>query len=366
MFGRILVKSIALIANVVVVLLLLIALLATSVSPEKFLLPAYTTLVFPFIVLVNIGFVLFWVIARKWLFLISLISLIYAAPQIALAIPIHFGKSDKVFDQQHISVMTYNVMLNGMLEKDTDVKPNNVIRLIRDNNPDVLCLQEFSVSPDKKFLTEKDILKAYGDYPYWHITYKHRSDWSLIGVATFSKYPIIKRDTIHFDSNYNLCQFSDIVIDGDTIRFVNVHLESNRLTHKDKLMPIELKDNFNTEKLSGTTLHLSRKLGTAYRARAVQADSVAAVLKRSPFKTIVCGDLNDLPLSYAYSKIKGEMKDAYAESGFGPGWTYNESFFRFRIDHIFCSPYYKVLDCNIVKVAASDHYPVIAKIQIKL
>ena len=58
------------------------------------------------------------------------------------------------------------------------------------------------------------------------------------------------------------------------------------------------------------------------------------------------------------------MKDAYAESGFGPGYTYNESIFRFRIDHIFCSPEFGVLDCKIIKDKASDHYPVIAKIKI--
>ena len=364
MFGRILVKSLALIANIVVVFLLFVALLATTVSPEDFLLPAYTTLIFNVIVLANLGFVLFWAFARKWHFLISLAALIYAAPQISLAIPVNFGKSDKVLVQKHISVMTYNVMLNGMLEKDTEIKPNNVIRLIRENYPDVLCLQEFSVSPDKKYFTEKDIIASFGGYPYKHITYKHYSDWSSIGVATFSKFPILRKDSIHFDSDYNLCHFSDILINGDTVRVVNVHLESNRLTHQDKLMPVELKDNFDTDKLSGATLHLSRKLGLAYRVRAVQADSVAAMLKRTKYTKIVCGDFNDLPLSYSYTKIKGNMKDAYAEAGLGPCWTYNESLFLFRIDHIFCSPDYQVLDCEIIKNKASDHYPVIARIKI--
>ena len=186
MFGRILVKSIALIANVVVVLLLFIALLATTVSPEKILMPAYTTLIFPFIVVFNVGFILFWALARKWHFLISLAALIYAAPEIALAIPMHFGKSESVLAEKHISVMTYNVMLTGMLVKDTEENPNKVIRLIRAQNADVVCLQEFSVSPDKKYLTESDVRKAFRDYPYKHITYKYRSGWSLVGVATFS------------------------------------------------------------------------------------------------------------------------------------------------------------------------------------
>ncbi|MBN2765532.1 MAG: endonuclease/exonuclease/phosphatase family protein [Paludibacteraceae bacterium] len=364
MFGRILVKSIALIANLVVVLLLFTALLATVVSPEKILLPAYTTLVFPFLVIFNIGFVLFWAIVRKWYFLISLAALIYSAPQISLYIPIHFGQTINTDSLPHITVMSYNVMLNGMLEKDTDENPNKVIRLIRDENADILCLQEFSVSPDKKYMTEKDIRKAFADYPFSHITYKYRSDWSLVGVATFSKFPIVRKDSVHFDSDYNLCHYSDIIIDGDTLRFVNLHLESNRLTHQDKLMPMELKDNFNTEKLSGTTMHLSRKLGGAYRIRAVQADSVESMIRRSDFKTIVCGDFNDLPLSYAYSKIRGTMLDAYAQTGFGPGYTYNETIFRFRIDHIFCDSSFEIYDCEIIKNKASDHFPVVAKIKI--
>jgi hypothetical protein len=76
------------------------------VSPEKILLPAYTTLIFPVIVLFNIGFILFWALAKKWHFLISLAALIYAAPEIALAIPMHFGKSESVLAEKHNSVMT--------------------------------------------------------------------------------------------------------------------------------------------------------------------------------------------------------------------------------------------------------------------
>lgn len=365
MFGRAIVKGVALTANVVVVLIMLATLLASVVSPQKFILPAYATLIFPLFVIINIGFVVFWILAKKWLFLFSLVALLYVSPEISVIFPLHFGKTKVADNEKTIKVLSYNTKLNAMLVKHTASNPNPIIDYILNEDADIVCLQEFATSPNADFLTEKDVVKIFRDkYPYRYITYKAKSSWSEIGVATFSKFPIVNKDTVYFNSNYNLCQYLDVKIDDQVIRVVNVHLESNRLTKHDKDMPIELKDDFNAEKLSGTTMHLSRKLGSAYRIRAVQADSVAALISRTPYKLLLCGDFNDIPLSYSYTKIKGNMKDAFAESGFGLGWSYNESIFRFRIDHVMCSPEFNVIECKIGKPQGSDHYPVVSKINL--
>jgi endonuclease/exonuclease/phosphatase family metal-dependent hydrolase len=125
-----------------------------------------------------------------------------------------------------------------------------------------------------------------------------------------------------------------------------------------------LKDSFDTEKLSGTTLHLSRKLGAAYKARAVQADTIASIRNRSPYKVIICGDFNDVPVSYAYTKIKGNLKDAFSETGFGLGWTLNLSIYKFRIDYVLYDATFTTNYFNISKVKYSDHYPVYCQLNI--
>lgn len=348
----------------VVVIIMLLSLLGTKISPEEFILPSYVSLVFPVIIFLNICFVIFWVIARKWHFLFSLLALLLCSTQIADTVPLHFGRTQRDTAGKSVKILTYNTMMSGGMTKHTSDQPNNVIQFILDNDADIVCLQEFAVSPKEKYLTQEDVLRIFKKYPYRHIWYKQEQSWAKSGVATFSKYPIIKKKNIEIQSKYNVSVYTDIKIDGDTIRVFNNHLESNRLTERDRELPIQLKDSFDTEKLSGTTLHLSRKLGYAYKARAVQADTIASIRNRSPYKVIVCGDFNDVPVSYAYTKMKGNLKDAFSETGFGMGWTLNLSIYKFRIDYVLYDAAFTTSNFNVSKVKYSDHYPVYCQLNI--
>ena len=141
-------------------------------------------------------------------------------------------------------------------------------------------------------------------YPYKHVSFQLDKWYMNIGVATLSKYPIIEKRNIDFHADFNLSIYTDIVINGDTIRVVNNHLESNRITAKDMKRTDELRSSFSSEKLSSVTKYLSRKLSVAYRVRAKQADLIATLIEESPYKVISCGDYNDVPASYTYSKVK--------------------------------------------------------------
>lgn len=367
MFGRLLVKGTMFIANVVVVVLLLITMLASVVSPAIFVIPAFTSLLLPVIILLNVFFVFFWIIARKWYFLISLLLLIFAGNQVRAVIPLHLGKTIENHDQHAFKVLSYNTMMFGMLKKHTVESPNKVIEQILLTNADIICLQEFGVSPKStgEYLTQKDIDKIFKSYPYKHIVYNSEDNWRKSGIATFSKYPIVNKRNLSVGKEYGMSLYSDIKIGNDTIRMFNNHLESNRLTESDRHLPIELKDSFNSQKLSWITRLLSRKLFLAYKIRARQADRVAEQIKLSPYKVLVCGDFNDVPGSYTYTKIKGKMDDAFAETGLGLGWTYNLSIYKFRIDFMFYQPeHFKSDELEIDKVKYSDHYPIHVKYSI--
>lgn len=362
MFGRILVKGTMFIANIAIAILLLITMLASKVSPDTLSLPAFTTLIFPFTIAFNVFFVVFWLVARKWHFIISLALLLLSSEQISNTIPMHFGKiRNETAGLKKISVLSYNTMLFAHLQKHTAAKPNMIISHILQTNADIVCLQEFAVSPKKNsdYLTHNDIYRIFKNYPYKHIEYRQEENWKRSGIATFSKYPIVNKVNISNSADYGVSVYSDIKIGKDTIRVFNNHLESNRLTERDRHLPLELKDDFNSENLTGTTKQLSRKLILAYKRRAFQAERIADEIKLSPYRVLVSGDFNDVPASYTYTTIKGELKDAFAETGFGLGWTLNLSIYRFRIDYLMYDETAFTTDKLVIdKVKYSDHYPI--------
>lgn len=367
MIGKTIVKWIMIASNIVAVIFMVMTLIGSILSPQKFILPAYFALAFPIAIFTNIGFVVLWLLVSKWYFLLSLSILIFSSTEIKNTFPVHFGATKTSQENNLISLLTYNTKMSGELKKNTLRNPNKVIQYILDSNAEIVCLQEFTVSKKKEYLTQEDIFRIFKKYPYKHIQYKQRleGNLNLSGVATFSKYPIINKQKIEYPSNYNVSIYSDINVRGKVIRLINNHLESNRLTEHDKEMPLKLKDNFDTKELTGITLHLSRKLAISYKLRAVQADAVAKVINQSPYKVIVCGDFNDVPASYAYSKVKGKLKDAFAETGNGLGWTFNDLYYHFRIDYVFYdSTAFTPIRYKTDKVNYSDHYPVICKLNI--
>ena len=366
MFGKTILKLVLLASNCVAFFLMLLTLIGTVLNPATFVFPAYFALVYPIIILVNIGFVIFWLLARKWYFLLSLSILLFSSSRMNETFPVHIGKTEPVRTLNSIHILTYNTMVSGKLVKHTRKKPNKVIQYILDSNADIVCLQEFTISSNKEYITNADIMRIFSKYPYKHIQYKQREGLKLSGVATFSKFPIVNKQEIEYPSRYNLSIFSDIDIHGKTVRVINNHLESNKLTQNDRNMPLILRDKFDTENLTGITRHFSRKLGVAYKLRGVQADAVAKVIAESPYTAIVCGDLNDVPVSYAYTKIKGKLNDAFVETGTGLGWTYYQRFYRFRIDYVFYDPTIFIpIEYTADKVNYSDHFPVLCELGIK-
>jgi len=365
MFGKKLVKWIMLVTNIVAAFFLLLTLIGTIVSPEILLFPAYFALIYPIIIIINLGFVLFWLITRKWTFLLSLSLMLLSANEISNNFPVHFGKTEPIKSTNPLHLLTYNTKVSGDLVKDTPRKHNNVMQYVIESNADIVCLQEFEVSTDKQFLTLKDIIRIFSKYPYKHIEYKGKVSNIFYGIATFSMYPIVSRHRIEYPSISNLSIYTDINVNGTIIRLFNNHLESNGITESDKSKPIRLKNKFDADSLAEMTQYFSHKLGATYKLRAHQADIVAKLIAESPHKVIVCGDFNDVPASYAYTKVKGNLKDAFSETGNGFGWTFKESFYGFRIDYVlYDSSAFTPIQFKTDKVNYSDHYPVLCQLNI--
>ena len=365
MFGKKLIKWILLVANFVAIFFLLITLIGTILSPHILLAPAYFPLLFPVTIIANFVFILFWIMTRKWFFLLSLSLMLLSATQISNTFPLHFGNLQTQNVVTPIKLLTYNTKMSGDLVKDTPQKRNNVIRYIIDSNADIICLQEFEVSTNKQYITLDDMMRIFSKYPYKHVEIKARMHSRLLGIATFSKYPIVDRQRIAFNSRFNISISTDINVNGTIIRLFNNHLESNRITESDRAYSVKLKEKFDADNLTDMTLVFSNKLGIAYKLRACQADTIAGLIAKSPNKVIVCGDFNDVPGSYVYTKMKGKLKDAFAETGLGFGWTFKEPFYGFRIDYVlYDQNAFTPVTFQTDKVNYSDHYPVLCQLKI--
>lgn len=260
-----------------------------------------------------------------------------------------------------LKVLSYNVKLFDFYKKNDDQEHfNQIVNYIMNVDADVVCLQEFGYYNMKGFLSQAELLAIFSKkYKYNHLAYKLNSkQLSTYGVATFSKYPIIEENEVDYDAKYNFTIYSDIKIDKKIIRVYNCHLESNQLTVDDKKEMYKLIDDASQKNISETTGRLTRKLGVAYKKRAYQAMQVAKSIQQSPHDVFVCGDFNDSPVSYAYTKIKGDLSDAFVETSQGMGITYNEPPFLFRIDYILHSKALSSKNFKIDNVNYSDHYPI--------
>jgi endonuclease/exonuclease/phosphatase family metal-dependent hydrolase len=184
------------------------------------------------------------------------------------------------------------------------------------------------------------------------------------GLATFSNYPIISSRKMDFsNTNMSFCLVTDIAFPTDTVRVINVHLESIRFRKEDYMFVNELANNRNSgnDLKQGSRVILS-KMKRAYMKRAVQVNELKAIIADSPYRTMVCGDFNDTPTSYVYRQVTEPLQDAFKIAGSGLGQTYRELLPILRIDYILPDKSMKVFHYKTIHSDLSDHYPIVARI----
>jgi len=116
-------------------------------------------------------------------------------------------------------VMSYNVRLFNLFQwLPKDNVGEDILTFINDNNPDIVCIQEYSESAKIDFRV----------YKYKHIYMQGNRIKSA--QAIFSKFPIIDKGKIEFSKSNNSIIFADIRKGKDTIRVYSMHLQSIKIT----------------------------------------------------------------------------------------------------------------------------------------
>lgn len=346
---------ILLVINLLFALALVISYLSVHISPGNFALPAFFGLAYPYLLLVNILFVLAWAVLHRWEVLISVV--IIAAGFTHLSNYIRLAKPSGSLEGT-FKVISYNVRLFNNFEKQPSVSKEKITAFLRDQDPDLICLQEFYALGSPEEVVDELISRLGGKY-YSHLKVIGSGRNRYYGILTLSRFRIInKSDIIHPDSP-SLSIYSDVLIGRDTFRIFNNHLQSFRLRRMEKSFLEELAGE-NEKENQNELLTISSSLRKGFIQRAAQANSVKEIISKSPYPVLVTGDFNDTPVSYSYRRIRKDLNDAFVRSGYGAGFTYKGNYPANRIDYILYDEKLESTRFDIIKLRYSDHYPVAA------
>ena len=342
-------RLIAIVASFV----LLFAAYGGRVDPNIWTLPSLATLALPAVAVAVLVLLVLLVLFRQWRAAVVLVGAICLSwPTLRLISPVNLWGPKEDPDEVHLKVMTMNVTEFNWQENTSE--PSKNMRYILDEDADIVVIQEGLVyfSYEQQNRIKPMLEELYKKYPYRK---KHFFD-----VGILSKYPFteVQSPVLAQDSLGYFIKAWDVEAPGGDIRVMSMHLSSLRL-NKNERGVIESMNLPSGRKRRIQSV--TRKLDVGFISHARQADAMRQVLDDSPGDVLVMGDLNDTPGSFAYRTVCGDdLHDAWAETGFGPTYTFNSHHLYVKIDHILYRGHLKPLWCRRVKAGESDHYPLVA------
>jgi len=224
-----------------------------------------------------------------------------------------------------LTVMTYNMHQGFGMDNKLDLE--EIAATIRLGDPDIIGLQEAdagrvpSLSVDEVLWLSRR-LNMYSSYgPSWGNTY---------GVAVLSKYPIISQERHLLASalQQRSCLETTIDLGERRITFFSVHL------------------------------------GLETQERQRQLDELLALTADAPAPKTLVGDFNANPDSDEIARVLSQFESAYALAGRDSGYTSPADSPRETIDYVFVSPDIQVDSAEVIPSLASDHLPVVARVQL--
>jgi endonuclease/exonuclease/phosphatase family metal-dependent hydrolase len=302
--------------------------------------------ILPILILCDAVLLCYWLTRKRWFWsVMPIFSILCCIPYIGTIYqPKLFSSSDD--SKSGLKIATYNVAAFG--HETSGFKSSDILSEMKKNNVDLLCLQEYNdISGDRK------ISDNYKDYfPYMATGRKD--------MVIYSRYPIRNSKIIDFGETNNSAMWADVDVNGKTFRVYNAHLETtgfNRTLRK--VAKMELQGQTVKENAIIQAIYGNYSMGMVVRAR--QCRLVADDIKECSLPVIVCGDFNDVPYSYTYRTMLGDLVDGFKECGNGFMSTYR-GVKKFRIDYIFHDKSLKGLSYYKKELSYSDHDPVFMKI----
>jgi len=359
-FGRLIVGILTILAFIGV-MAMAVSVLSSYIDPSRFVWTSFFGLAFWEILLFNIIiFVLLLLMWSKkaW---IAVLALLIAVPGFLRSF-----SNGKALEGGDLRIMSYNVLMFKDLYDDdkqsVDVA-NGVINVVREYDPDVLCIQEFGQFKPKT--SRKDCIRLFGELVDMPYHYYHTKAY-YGGNVIFSKYPIGPiEDQTDFgkENDYGAVAQVDA---GDKGQFLVLcsHLTSFQLTKKEITVFSEPGNTKDEVQEYGKSI-ISKMKG-AYERRSVMVNRMLADIPVDGRPIVLCGDFNDTPLSYTYHQIKkAGFTDSFVIVGHGIGHTYAGKLPLLRIDYIWGNNGIQPTKFKRLRFKGSDHYPIMLDFKLR-
>ena len=330
--------------NIVLTVLTFVAYILPFLAPKFFPILSVLTLFLPLMLILNLLFFGYWVIQFKRQMLLSGIVLLLGITFINKFYK--FSETNLPIEEDDFIVMSYNVRLFNLydwIERDVSL---SISDFIKEQTPDILCIQEFSNQNEVDFRIYK--------HKYVFIEGKN----TKLGQAIFSKYPIVNEGVIPFPNSTNNAIYADIKRGKDTIRIYSMHLQSIKIT------PDVHEIDENIQGVSqDKSKRMLRRMSRSFTSQQNQAEIIKKHKADCTYPLIICGDLNNSPFSFVYRSVRGDLNDAFEEAGSGFGSTYSFKYYPARIDYIFTDKKFEVKQFNsFPNFRSSDHFPIVTRL----
>jgi endonuclease/exonuclease/phosphatase family metal-dependent hydrolase len=347
------------ILNILAVFFLLLAYISQYISPISLWPLAFIGLSYPFLLLLNLAFVLYWIFRKRVFFLLSLLAILAGWNFIGRYFQVS-GKTKTPPQETCFKILSFNVhnLTENNFNKISN-KQNDIFNYVVEESPDIVCMQEYYSQGENYYyslINLKNKLKADN---YFFQSYYGPKKSKIVGLAIFSKLKRLKTGYLNdYNSSKKFGIFADFIFKQDTFRVFNLHLESLKLQREDYNTITGQELGTEKKELGKRSQRIAVKIKNAFQARAKQVKTVQEEIGKSPYPVIICGDFNDTPASYAYHGLSNGLSDAFIESGSGIGKTFSTQIPFFRIDYIFYDPIFTASGYKAKSINLSDHYPV--------
>jgi endonuclease/exonuclease/phosphatase family metal-dependent hydrolase len=352
--------------TVICILLYLPACLVYAVSPGKWWPMGLLSIGFFYIWFALLLLLIVWLFRNKKTALLLFVLAAAGLPVIKNVVAIH---SPATFTQtkkrEYIRIMQWNCNgLQGFLPyaPDQSTERFKIVGFIKKYQPDIICIQDFSETTANGVRSNICLVRDTLGFPYFIYSKHYQSTYSwggdCIGIAIFSKYPLTDSGRISYPAKKHpeTILWANVKIGDKICRVATTHLQSMHLT---RATDIPLGQGLWQDSMVINHGNMIEKLKYFQPYHAMQANYLRSFLDTCKMPLIFTADLNSVPSSYVYKKVRGNLADAFLAKSFGFGRSYHSLQPALRIDYIFYNGAINNVQTSLFHTTFSDHDPVL-------
>lgn len=366
MLGKLIIKPIFItvlkIISAVIYIATILSAFGGRVDPQLMTFPAFLCLAFPYFAIATIMLTVVWAFMVKIFFCgLGIFTIVICLTPLSVTFPVS-GAKEADPGNFTFSIISWNV-LHARDIRRTDYPGNRAVEYLTGSGADIICLAEI-----EDFKEEfGNLSKAQHDSLFK--AYPYHAGVTSTDIKVLAKYPVERLD-LDYGVAYPNRRFEFFKVffpEGHELVIGMVHLYSFGLSEQERNVVTEI-NSVSSAKTSIKEMKgpIREKMKLAFTKRAGNATLLRSYIDdiNKDMPLIICGDFNDVPASWTYNIIKGDdLRDAYAETNFGPAITYNLHAFYFHIDQMLYRGPLRALDLKVGKIDTSDHYPLVGEFE---